>query len=99
MITEPKDFCEDNRGCRNVMHSSCSDNNTCKCNDNYQLKGKKCLGLVNAECSKADECLMSNSTCTSRTCQCQKGYYLANKMTCYKYAEGVSSLYIFIFNC
>ncbi|XP_044592900.1 fibrillin-1-like [Cotesia glomerata] len=87
LAKESEDFCEDNRGCRNVMHSSCSNNNTCKCNDNYQLKGKECLGLANAECLEADECLMSNSTCTSRTCQCRKGYYLADKITCYKYAE------------
>ncbi|XP_057340483.1 prion-like-(Q/N-rich) domain-bearing protein 25 isoform X2 [Microplitis mediator] len=76
-------FCENNDDCSGVMHSVCSKNHECICNENYiALNETTCAPLLNEPCSNDGACATLNAVCIDNKCRCKHNYLSQSDNNC-----------------
>ncbi|XP_057333065.1 neurogenic locus notch homolog protein 2-like isoform X2 [Microplitis mediator] len=68
-------FCDTNRRCDSIKHSTCNKNRKCICNEDYfPINTTWCAPYINQPCENNEPCAMENSYCIDNICQCKPNH-------------------------
>ncbi|CAD6227285.1 GSCOCG00006073001-RA-CDS [Cotesia congregata] len=82
VATELRATCFDISTCNLIRNAHCFENQ-CSCKDNYvEINPFTCSPLLNAICSKDQDCVPANSVCIDHNCQCEFSYFPKSNYTC-----------------
>ncbi|CAD6222239.1 GSCOCG00000849001-RA-CDS, partial [Cotesia congregata] len=59
--------------CTGLKYGVCR-NDTCECEENYEVKGKRCTGKHGQSCDDSDDCFANNAICRNKTCDCKDSF-------------------------
>ncbi|XP_057328653.1 transmembrane cell adhesion receptor mua-3-like isoform X2 [Microplitis mediator] len=76
-------FCTRNEDCDEILHSKCSEDNTCICRSNtIEVNFTICAPLLGEYCVNNEKCAPDNSICIHNECWCRANYSRLSNNQC-----------------